>query len=358
MSDSRGFARKVGFKKGNKHSPHKTLFPEAAVDDSAAFTITPTAASSSSSAVQALYIPTTARDLGSASSSSSAYFRLNRTTHTPVILTLCCKRGCRFTAAFLGRQLISFLFYSEMNIHGYTLKRRRGFQKGNTACRNSPEKRIQITDAPETVSPTATSSSTDATDATFFPTEAARDIGSASPTANVSPTAPSSSTEQMLQEDAVLAAVTATEPDSDEDEVLETAADEALTALEATGEAYNATYEAYDAAYEAYQTADETLQSAKAAWKAATVTAVRAHQKLGSGHQKLGSGHHKIVCRAAVSAGKAQRVCAWAGCSDRGLKTCTRCYQTRYCGVAHQTLDWGHHKIVCRTAVSSEDVKG
>ena len=286
------------------------------------------------------------------------YYRLNRTTHTPVILTLWCKRGCRFTAAFLGRQLISFLFYSEMNIHGYTLKRRRGFQKGNTACRNSPEKRIQITDAPETVSPTATSSSTDATDATFFPTEAARDIGSASPTANVSPTAPSSSTEQMLQEDAVLAAVTATEPDSDEDEVLETAADEALTALEATGEAYNATYEAYDAAYEAYQTADETLQSAKAAWKAATVTAVRAHQKLGSGHQKLGSGHHKIVCRAAVSAGKAQRVCAWAGCSDRGLKTCTRCYQTRYCGVANQTLDWGHHKIVCRTAVSSEDVKG
>jgi hypothetical protein len=100
------------------------------------------------------------------------------------------------------------------------------------------------------------------------------------------------------------------------------------------------------------------LQSAKAVWKAATVTAVRAHQKLDLTHQKLDGGHHNIVCRAAVSAGKARRVCAWAGCSERGRQTCSRCDKTRYCGAAHQTLDWGHHKIVCRAAVSAEDVEG
>ena len=38
------------------------------------------------------------------------YYLLNRTTHTPVILTLCCKRVCRFTGAFLGSKASEVLF--------------------------------------------------------------------------------------------------------------------------------------------------------------------------------------------------------------------------------------------------------
>jgi hypothetical protein len=56
--------------------------------------------------------------------------------------------------------------------------------------------------------------------------------------------------------------------------------------------------------------------------------------------------------------GGAGRVCAWAGCSERGRQKCSRCDKTRYCGAAHQKLDWGRHKLVCRAAVSAEDVQG
>ena len=68
-NNTHGYGKKPkgGFKMGNKASPNSSPnknLPEQIAD-------APTA-SSSSSAVQALYIPTTARDLGSASSSSSA----------------------------------------------------------------------------------------------------------------------------------------------------------------------------------------------------------------------------------------------------------------------------------------------
>jgi hypothetical protein len=102
MQDKYGHTRKVGFKKGNKHSPHgQRRFPEAA-DDSAASAALPTtaardllseflSASSSSSAMliddatvsstpsasssgiaMQIAAPSDTRDLGSASSAASA----------------------------------------------------------------------------------------------------------------------------------------------------------------------------------------------------------------------------------------------------------------------------------------------
>jgi ankyrin repeat protein len=45
-----------------------------------------------------------------------------------------------------------------------------------------------------------------------------------------------------------------------------------------------------------------------------------------------------------------RRVCLWPGCSEPGLKTCSRCAVARYCGAAHQKLHWADHKGTCGLA--------
>ena len=42
-----------------------------------------------------------------------------------------------------------------------------------------------------------------------------------------------------------------------------------------------------------------------------------------------------------------RRVCLWPGCSEPGLKKCSRCGVARYCGAAHQKLHWADQKGTC-----------
>ncbi len=53
--------------------------------------------------------------------------------------------------------------------------------------------------------------------------------------------------------------------------------------------------------------------------------------------------------------GHEQRLCWWPGCSEPGLKKCSRCAVARYCGAAHQNVHWAEHKDPCGSSLIEVD---